>query len=183
MSTLGLAWGAADRMDCRWPSPPLQEWVRAHWAILFSHPQDFAPHDLEVDRWLVIMRQAFSGRRVRPLALPASTAESDRGWVAMVNGDSNTVIFGERPARELLVEIQARALCERITSPAHRFAMIIDGSLSARRTFVYDAPFDLPSPLTFLGWIDALRAKGGPGPITRTAHTDRTLSRPQSPTE
>jgi len=169
MSKSVLACGAANRRDCRWPSPSLREWFRGYWAILFSHPQDFVPHDLEVDRWLVIIQQAFSGTRVRAFALPASAAESDQSWVAMVNGDSNAAIVGERPGRELLVEIRARALRERIISTAHRFVMIIDGSLSARRTFIYDSPFDLPSPIVFLGWIEAVRAKDRLGPIMRTA--------------
>jgi hypothetical protein len=39
------------------------------------------------------------------------------------------------------------------------FVMIVDDRLRSRRTFAYSGLADVPSPLEFLGWADAIRAR------------------------
>ena len=56
-------------------SVSLRAWLREGWAVLFSHPLDFVRCDFEMDRWLAVIQGAFSGTRVRPLAL-ATAARS-----------------------------------------------------------------------------------------------------------
>lgn len=160
MSTVVLARAdATHEADYGWASRSLRTWLCGDWAILFSRPEDFVPHDWEVDRWVLIMRRAFSDRGIRPLALASPILEEDRNWVAVVNGDAGPVILEDGRAQNTSMDFRARTLREAIISSGRRFVMIIDGALSVRRTFRYRAPWDLPSPLELLGWTDALRAR------------------------
>jgi hypothetical protein len=141
-------------------SPSLRTWLSEGWAILFSHPDDFASYDLEMDRWLVITRRAFTERRIRPIALAAPALDPDHNWVTHVSGDHRAVLL-EDPAQQHFgpVDLQTPVLREAIEQPGRRFVMIIDSALRIQKTFTYQGLSNLPSPLELLGWADALRAK------------------------
>jgi hypothetical protein len=150
--------GDSDRAsDC----PSLRTWLRSDWAILFSHPDDFVRCDLEMDRWLAVVQRAFAGCRIRPLALASPTLEPEEGWVAQVSCDSRTVLLqGLAHASASAADLQAHALHHDIRSLGRRrFVMIIDDTLCSRRTFAYNGLAAVPSPLEFLGWADAARAR------------------------
>lgn len=141
--------------------PSLRTWLRKDWAILFSHPDDFVRCELEMDRWLAVVERAFSGCRIRPLALASPVLEHHDTWVAQVTGDSRIVVL-EKPSREdaRAFDLGAHALHHDIESLGkRRFVMIIDDSLRPRRTFAYSGLASVPSPLEFLGWADAARAR------------------------
>jgi alkyl hydroperoxide reductase subunit AhpC len=141
-------------------SPSLRTWLREAWAILFSHPDDFVRCDLEMDRWLVVARRAFAERDVRPIALASPKLDPNRNWVTQVSGDDRTVLL-EDPARQHFgpVDLQTPVLREEIERSDRRFVMIIDSALRKQKMFTYDTPANLPSPLEFLGWAEALRSK------------------------
>jgi alkyl hydroperoxide reductase subunit AhpC len=137
-------------------SVSLRTWLRQGWAVLFSHPLDFVRCDFEMDRWLAVIQGAFSGTRVRPVALATSGAVTTASWIAAVSGDLRRAILRapacgrERPAARLHTAIASLA--------SARFVMVIDESLGSRRTFIYDTLDQVPSPLEFLGWANAARA-------------------------
>lgn len=141
-------------------SPSLRTWLCEFWAIVFSHPEDFTPCDLEMDRWLVVVRHAFSERGIRPLGLASRALYLDRSWVSWLNLDTCTVMLEDAVRQHSpAIDLQTRDLCEDIASSRQRFVMIIDGALRKHRTFTYTARLGLPSPLEFVGWADALRAR------------------------
>jgi hypothetical protein len=141
-------------------SASLRSWLRGDWAILFSHPDDFVSHDLEMDRWLVVTRQAFAGRGIRPMALASAALDPQRCWITEVSGDPRSVLL-EDPSQQHFgpVDLQTPVLRAEIEQPGRRFVMIIDGELRQQKLFSYDSLSNLPSPLEFLGWAEALRAK------------------------
>ncbi|HUL19203.1 MAG TPA: hypothetical protein VLV29_08035 [Steroidobacteraceae bacterium] len=159
MATLVLAnqypWG--DRGEGT-EAVSLRAWLREGWAVLFSHPLDFVRCDFEMDRWLAVIQGAFRGTRVRPLALARGGAASTASWIAAVSADlRRAILCAPSPGRDL----PAQRLHAAIASlAAGRFVMVIDESLGSRRTFVYDTLDQVPSPLEFLGWADAARARG-----------------------
>src|SRR5579875_520978 len=51
------------------PESPLGECLDGYRGILFSHAADFVRCELELDRWLAIVVDAFKRARIRPLAL------------------------------------------------------------------------------------------------------------------
>lgn len=141
-------------------SPSLRTWLRDGWAILFSHPDDFARFDLEMDRWLVVTGRAFADRGIRPLSLASQTEDDDRSWVAQVHDDARTILLEDRTQLGLgTVDLQAAALREEIEQPGRRFVMIIDSALRKQKVFSYNDLSGLPSPLEFLGLAEKLRAR------------------------
>lgn len=129
-------------------------WLHGRWALLFSHPDDFASYGFESDRWLVHVQEAFSATGIRPLALAGNV---DAGWIDDI---------GDRAASITIDEIQrypvARASSEetlRVAAfrPAARFVMTLDDSLRLRRTFVYTLRDRLPSPMDLAAAAKALR--------------------------
>ena len=139
-------------------SPSLRAWLRGGWAILFSHPDDFCSYDLEIDRWLIVMQQTFAERDIRPIALASPSLDPERSWVTQVTGDSRTVLL-ENPTQQHFgpVDLQTPVLRETIEQSGRRFVMIIDGGLRRQKVFQYDTLSNLPAPLEFLGWAEALR--------------------------
>ena len=64
----------------------LRAWLKGAWGLLFSHPDDFAQYDIEADRWLVLLHDAFAEAHVRPIAVgSAASSAGASGWLAHVN--------------------------------------------------------------------------------------------------
>ena len=130
------------------------------WSIVFSHPEDFAPQDLETDRWVVLLGQAFQDSEVRPLELRPSDSRSNFSWVCAVNDDM--CIEGSQEVFDAnwnALALQAQLLCRNIEPRGGRFVAILDGQLRVRRTFKYFRGSSVPSPLEILGWTVALRSR------------------------
>ena len=165
MATLLLSEpGSVDAVE-RFAFPPsLRSWMGQDWVALFSHPDDFVSHDLELDRWVTVAREAFERNGVRPLALAAGDHRADAGWVTQVSGDPTTLVllqpwwsrfpdpfqFNGRELREDIVGIRARAM-------ACRFVAIIDPQLRRRWTYAYGDPSSVPSPLQIAHLAGELR--------------------------
>jgi len=160
-------------------SVPLRQWLRGGWAVLFSHPNDFIRCELEMDRWLAVVRRAFTATRIRPLALAGRAAQAVGSWIAEVSDDTRRVLLAE-PRRPQVRSFDLRAAALRAEIEAlgtGRFVMVVDDSLYRRRTYTYGTFADVPSPLEFLGWADAARmrqpAYGAPGDAARARWTQR----------
>jgi hypothetical protein len=117
--------------DGRAPLPvaSLRRWLHGHWALLFSHPDDFASYGFESDRWLVHVREAFAATGVRPLALAAAQTTLAADWITAAGGRT------------------AAAIGEIELAHCRRFVITLDDSLRARRTFYYTLQDRLPSPM------------------------------------
>lgn len=140
----------------------LRAWLADRWAILFSHPEDFAQEELEMDRWISIVSRSFSARGVAPLALAKAGHHSDGGWLgclAALGRESAAVLTLDPPLPGAPADFSAAALRAHIARSGPRFAVIIDASLRYRRTLSYRSRAGLPSPLDLIGWAVALRKK------------------------
>ena len=154
-------------------SSSLRRWLEGHWALLFSHPDDFGCYDFESDRWLLVLRQALAAARIRPLALVSRHSYGYAGWVTEVDG---AVVVSEaeppRSPRQVLdFDPHVRELRTAIAQTSTRFAMIIDESLRLRRTFSYTSQHRVPSPLDLAVMACELRkASRATTSATSTAH-------------
>ncbi len=139
----------------------LRAWLREGWALLFSHPDDFVRCELEMDRWLAVIQRAFAGHRVRPLALASRAASAVGGWIGAVSGDQRQVLLCEAPrGADRAFDPRSAALRAQIESFGQQhFVMVVDDCLYNRRTCSYSTLAEVPSPLEFLGWADAVRTR------------------------
>lgn len=143
-------------------APSLRSWLADSWALLFSHPGDFVRCELEMDRWLSVLQRTFAGSRIKALELLNSPGQArEDSWISELSGDAATVqLFDVREAQSNACDLQAYALREEISALGRRrFVMIVDDSLRNRRTFAYSALAEVPSPLEFVGWAAAARAR------------------------
>lgn len=136
--------------------------LAGRWAILFSHPQDFAQEQLEMDRWVAVLARSFSAHRVLPVALARPGSDCEPGWLAQVTAGSGgfAAVLALDTSPGGLADFSAGALRAQIARSGPRLAMILDPNLRCRRTLSYRLPADLPSPLELIGWAVALRKRG-----------------------
>ena len=133
------------------------------WSIVFSHPEDFVPYDLETDRWIVLLRRAFQDSEVWPVELvPDNCPQLNCSWVSAVVNEIYSKGMQELfEANSNAIARQARLLCAKLEQAGPRFVAILDGSSRLHRTFRYFRGSCVPSPLEILGWAVTLRARRG----------------------
>ncbi|MBP0583550.1 redoxin domain-containing protein, partial [Labrys sp. LIt4] len=57
------------------------EWIGDHWAILYSHPEDYTPVCTTELASLTTQEHEFTKRGVKLIGLSANTIESHGGWI------------------------------------------------------------------------------------------------------
>jgi hypothetical protein len=130
----------------------LRRWLHGRWALLFSHPDDFAAYGFESDRWLVHVGEAFAATDIRPLAF---AGRHETGWVTDVGGCTTALLLGEIQRYPVARDSREETLRNAAFEPTSRFVMTLDAALRLRRTFVYTKQDQLPSPMDM-----AVLAKG-----------------------
>lgn len=140
----------------------LQMWLAERWAILFSHPDDFAQEQMEMDRWVSVLSRSFCGRSLAPVGLATDGREPQQGWLgalAALDPGCAAVLSLDPPAAANAADTFVASFRARIAGCGPRFAMILDSDLRCRRALSYRLPAVLPSPLDLIGWAVALRKR------------------------
>lgn len=137
----------------------LPDWLDGRWALVFSHPDDFASFGLEADRWLAVVKDALTAANVRALAT-ASTRPRFASWIEQLEGTDPWLVLeqGKSASTEPLVA-NIRTLRSAIARATSRYVMLVDESLNLRRTFTYTPADRLPSLLDLAATVAKLRAK------------------------
>jgi hypothetical protein len=121
----------------------LRRWLRDRWALLFSHPDDFANYGFEADRWVDQVKEAFAGDSVAALAVSARAPGDHSGWITAVGG----CFISQRTFDSILDHCNEAELVSAYRRPGRRFVMVLDGELQLRRTFLYSDADHVPSPI------------------------------------
>ena len=115
------------------PAGSLRHWLAGRWALLFSHPEDFASYGFEADRWLIYLRDTFDSLRLRAVAIGP---DDEASWISEIGGR----FIPSYEAQLLLPELHGRA-----QGRGEHFVTILDESLRARRTLLYSPCGEIPS--------------------------------------
>ena len=137
----------------------LRSWLAGDWGLLFSHADDFAHYDMETDRWVVLIREAFEAARLRPLGLERHPNAALHGWIAEVNGGVRSVTLAERRYWPHIADFRPHALREAVQRSRSRFVMIVDEELQLRRTLFYSPGGQLPSLFELIALAEKARAR------------------------
>lgn len=141
-------------------SDELHDWLAGRWALLFSHPDDFASYGFEADRWLVYLRSAFDSLRLRPIAVGY---DDGSGWISQIGG---RFIAGYE-VDELVPQLRSCTRSKSGERSAEHFVTILDGSAHARRTTLYRPGSETPSIIELVQTAAHLRERGVPTSVRR----------------
>jgi alkyl hydroperoxide reductase subunit AhpC len=168
MATLVLTSPGSD-VASRWsPLQSLADWLAADWALVFSHPRDFAHEGFESDRWLRIVRDAFRERGLRAVGLAAAHHEVDPGWIGEVSADDTVLAL---PAA--WQSVQAGMLREQLESLDGHFVLVVDAQFHVHGVLRYVHSYmNTLSPLDLLEAVDDLRGRAMPSGLRPAPRRD-----------
>ena len=123
-------------------------WRGGRWSLLFSHPADFSSHGFEADRWSACLRDELERLDLRVIALEGS---HEPGWISHVDG------------RTVAMDDMEHFMPTELSVDTHdHFVTIFDGAMRARRTIVYCAGTEVPSPIELAQTAAGLRSRSSP---------------------
>ena len=134
-----IAFSSADR---------LHQWRSGRWSLLFSHPEDFAARGFEADRWMSCLSEELERL---DLCVLAAGGGNRRTWITQVGG-------------RFVPSVEVDDLLPadwQVRSNEH-FVTIFDSAMRARRTIVYAAGADVPSPIELAQTAAGLRSRSEP---------------------
>lgn len=68
------------------------EFLGDSWGILFSHPADYTPVCTTELGFTAKLKDEFSKRNVKAIALSVDDVESHHGWIKDINSTQNTTV-------------------------------------------------------------------------------------------
>jgi hypothetical protein len=127
------------------PKERLQRWLGGRWSLLFSHPEDFATHGFEADRWVSCLCEDLERLDLRVIA----AGDAHRcSWISEVDGR----FIPSHEVDDLLPG-------DWHVNPHEHFVTVLDGAMRARRTIVYAAGTAVPSPIDLAQTAASLRSR------------------------
>lgn len=115
----------------------LHDWLQGHWAMLFSHPDDFAPHASTPHGFMACLADEFRRARTKPLALIQRLQQSvPTSWLHHATSDRSLIVVRHAPAAQV-VDFAARVLELKIAQLTQPFVLILDHAGRCRSTISY----------------------------------------------
>lgn len=117
------------------------QWLGDSWGILFSHPADFTPVCTTELGLTAKLKDEFSKRNVKAIALSVDPVDSHHKWIGDINETQNTTVNfpiiadADRKVSELYDLIHPNAS----TTATVRSLFIIDPAKKIRLTITYPA--------------------------------------------
>jgi alkyl hydroperoxide reductase subunit AhpC len=144
-------------------SHELHTWLGGDWALLFSHPEDFAVQGRGRKRWLARLRGHLDVDSVRLITVKRDNKSLANGWIEELAAPSPAgaepqLIRVREPsfAAADALSFAARSLRGVLLAAPSRFVLIIDGELKRQKMLRYGDRSRL-SVLDLLAWTDARR--------------------------
>ena len=124
----------------------LREWLGGRWAVLFSNPEDFAPHPSTPEGFITLLAEDFAACGAQPITL-ARSDEPAPSWLDFAGADSSRVVLNssatgatpENSGTARIVDLAERTLATTIRRLSARFVIVLDANARCRTTISYDA--------------------------------------------
>lgn len=118
----------------------LLDWLDDQWAVLFSHPEDFAPHPSTPAGFITLLAEDFAEYGVKPLVL--ADASNSASWLEYAGADASTVVLDDGQADAQVVDLAEHSLLSKLNRMDSPFVMVIDANGRCRSTITYRARRD-----------------------------------------
>jgi peroxiredoxin (alkyl hydroperoxide reductase subunit C) len=136
----------------------LHQALNGDWALLFSHPEDFAPGSVGAQLSLEQTRYELSARGARAIAVQRDQGLSAMTWIDGLQRERQLLQLREPPfAAADPISFAARSLRGELLTLQCRFVLIVDGSLKRRGLLKYSAGRSDVSLADLFASVDALR--------------------------
>jgi alkyl hydroperoxide reductase subunit AhpC len=120
----------------------LREWLGGQWAVLFSNPEDFAPHPTTPEGFITLLADDFAACGAKPISLDeGSGEESTPSWLDFAGADASNIVLSDAQTGQI-VDLAERTLALKLDrllchSPS-RFVIVLDEKARCRTTITYN---------------------------------------------
>ena len=142
---------------------PLREWLDGHWAIVMSHPDDFAPRPTTPIGYAHHIADAVLASGVKPIAFEASLEQVKPNWLDHTVNDDAVVVLDRSTDR--IVDLAERMLSTKLATLKHRFVVFLDERGRCRRTMEYREESLQSRRCTISALLEVVAALRGTGAI------------------
>lgn len=133
----------------------LRDWLNGRWGILYSNPEDFAPHPSTPRGFIACMSGEFEQYEVKPITLGSERGAARESWLDVAVDDHSLVIVDPHPRDDRVIDFAERALAMRLARIVEPFVMILDAAGRCRSTITY-RPRRIDRPRTLGDLLDAV---------------------------
>jgi hypothetical protein len=132
----------AGRAACGAPAPDgpvvaLHDWLQGHWALVFSDPDDFAPHASTPQGFMTCLADELRRARTKPLAvLNRWHSGLAASWLQHATSDRSLIVL-EPASHEPVIDFSTRALALKLARLQPPYVLILDEQARCRSTLCY----------------------------------------------
>jgi alkyl hydroperoxide reductase subunit AhpC len=137
MATLTLS-STTDAASSSSTKARLRDWLDGKWAVLFSNPEDFAPHPTTPEGFITLLADDFAACGVKPITLGKGDGTTN-SWLDFAGADTTNVVLDGDPEPAAIVDLAQRTLAKTIRRLTSRFVIVLDEKARCRTTINYDA--------------------------------------------
>lgn len=113
----------------------LRDWLQGDWAVVCSHPDDFAPPRGTPEGFVTCIAEGLRAERIKLIAFDRTPEPPPASWLDhSVNDDSIVVL--DRDAADV-VDLAEHALAAKLAELTQPFVVIVDGRGRVRTTLKY----------------------------------------------
>lgn len=123
----------------------LRDWLDGHWAVVFSHPEDFAPHPSTPCGFIACLADGILAAGIKPIVWATSLLDPISSWLDHAFNDDAVVVLNAEDHG--VVDLSERTLAARLQRPHQRFVLIADENGRHRTTLTYTSTRDRPRTL------------------------------------
>lgn len=151
--TAGAAAGESKHASLR-NAVRLREWLDGCWGVLYSNPEDFAPHPSTPRGFIACLSGEFEQHEVKPITFDNTRGAAPESWLDVAVDDRSLVVV-DAQGGDRVIDLAERSLAAQLARLADPFVMILDAWGRCRSTLSY-RPRRIDRPRTLTDILDAV---------------------------